>query len=188
MAKIKESEIVEQWSVLVEGAEGRQQEFYGLIEEQLKELQPPRLQISQEKVFPSLMRRFKGESKIFLIIKNKYFDGYIAHAGAEDYGKQLNISWYLVQRAGKFARIMSYLPGFLALPLYPLYAIYTFYEKFISRRVTFENMDLFDRNELSAFAGTVHHAVTSSSQVIASTVGFDFSKVDQKSKGFLNLN
>lgn len=188
MAKLKESEIIEQWSVLIGDGQGRQQEFYRNIEEILKEVGIPRVKINQEKVHPTFLRLIKGEFKTFLIIKNDYFQNYIAHIGAEDYGKQLNISWYLVQRPSLFARIMSYLPGFLALPLYPFYGIYTFYEKFISRRVTFANMDLFDRNELSAFAGSVHHAVTAGSSTIANSVGFDFSKVDQKSKGFLNLN
>jgi len=48
-------------------------------------------------------------------------------------------------------------------------------------------MDIFDTQELSAFAGTVHHCVLNGSENIAEAVNFDFSKVDRKSRGFLNL-
>jgi len=48
-------------------------------------------------------------------------------------------------------------------------------------------MDIFDRLELSAFAGTIHHAVTQVSEVISNAVGFDFSRVDLHSRGFLNI-
>jgi hypothetical protein len=83
MAKLKESEIVEQWSVLIEGAQGRQQEFYKMIENRLDELQPPKFSVAQEKVYPSLIRRIKGDSKLFMLIKSKYFDGYVVNVCAK---------------------------------------------------------------------------------------------------------
>ena len=187
MAKLKESEIVEQWSVLIEGAQGRQQEFYKMIENRLDELQPPKFSVAQEKVYPSLIRRIKGDSKLFLLIKSKYFDGYVVNICAQEYGKQLLIAWYLTQRPSKFMQFMSDLPGALVIMVYPVYLLIMLYDKITKRRVTLDNMDLFDRQELSAFAGTVHHCVVFGSENIADAVGFDFSKVDRKSRGFLNL-
>ena len=60
MAKLKESDIVEEWSVLIEGAQGRQQEFYKMIEARLDELEPPKLSVAQEVVFPNLLRMVPG--------------------------------------------------------------------------------------------------------------------------------
>ncbi len=187
MAKLKETEIVEQWSVLIEGAQGRQQDFYKMIEARLDELEPPTLSVAQEVVFPSLLRRLKGDGKLFLIIKSKYFDGYVVNVCAQEYGKQLLIAWYLTQRPSKFMQFMSDLPGALVIMVYPVYLLIMLYDKITKRRVTLDNMDLFDRQELSAFAGTVHHCVVFGSENIADAVGFDFSKVDRKSRGFLNL-
>jgi len=187
MAKVKESDIVEEWSVLIEGAQGRQQEFYQLIENRLDELQPPALSVAQEKVYPSLIRRLKGDGKLFLIIKSKYFDGYVVNVCAEEYGKQLLIAWYLTQRVSKFMQFMANMPGFIVFSIYPIYLLIKLYDKITNRRVTLENMDLFDRQELSAFAGTVHHCVLFGSENVADAVNFDFSKVDRKTKGFLNL-
>ncbi len=187
MAKLKESEIVEEWSVLIEGAQGRQQEFYKLIENRLDELEPPKLSVAQEQVFPNFLRRLKGDGKLFMIIKSKYFDGYVVNVCAEEYGKQLLIAWYLTQRPSKFMQFMANLPGFVVLVIYPVYLLIMFYDKITKRRVTLENMDIFDRQELSAFAGTVHHCVLFGSENIAEAVNFDFSKVDRKTRGFLNL-
>ena len=187
MAKLKESEIVEEWSVLIEGAQGRQQGFYQLIESRLDELQPPTLSIAQEKVYPSLFRRLKGDGKLFLIIKSKYFDGYVVNVCAQEYGKQLLIAWYLTQRVSKFMQFMANMPGFIVFSIYPIYLVIKLYDKITNRRVTLENMDLFDRQELGAFAGTVHHCVVFGSENIAEAVNFDFSKVDRKSRGFLNI-
>jgi len=187
MAKIKEDEIVEQWSVLIEGAQGRQQGFYQMIEDRLEELQPPTLSVGREKVYPSLLKRIKGNGKLFLIIKSKYFDGYVVNVCAEEYGKQLLIAWYLTQRPSKFLQFMVKLPGLLVTILYPVWMLLKFYDKIINRKISLENMDLFDRQELSAFAGTVHHCVLYGSENIAEAVNFDFSKVDRKSRGFLNL-
>jgi hypothetical protein len=187
MAKVKESDIVDQWSVLIEGAQGRQQEFYQMIEGRLDELQPPKLSVAQEVVYPNMLRRLKGDGKLFLIIKSKYFDGYVVNVCAQEYGKQLLIAWYLTQRVSKFMQFMSSMPGFVVVWIYPIYLCVKLYDKITNRRVTLENMDLFDRQELSAFAGTVHHCVLFGSENISEAVNFDFSKVDRKSRGFLNL-
>ncbi len=187
MAKLKESDIVEEWSVLIEGAQGRQQEFYKMIEARLDELEPPKLSVAQEVVFPNLLRRLKGDGKLFMIIKNKYFDGYVVNVCAQEYGKQLLIAWYLTQRVSKFMQFMANMPGFIVFSIYPIYLVIKLYDKITNRRVTLENMDLFDRQELGAFAGTVHHCVVFGSENIAEAVNFDFSKVDRKSRGFLNI-
>jgi hypothetical protein len=84
-------------------------------------------------------------------------------------------------------QFMSDLPGALVIMVYPVYLLIMLYDKITKRRVTLDNMDLFDRQELSAFAGTVHHCVVFGSENIADAVGFDFSKVDRRSRGFLNL-
>ena len=188
MPKFKENEIVEQWGVLIEGAQGRQQEFYKTIKERLDELQPPQLAVSQEKICSSLLNQLKGRNRIFMAIKSKYFDGYVVRVGAEDYGKQLNVSWYMTQTPSKFVQFLLNLPSLLFLLAYPVYILTAIYEKTVKKRVSLENMDLFDKDELSAFAGTVHHSVLYGSRYISEAVGFDFSKVDQKSRGFLNLS
>jgi hypothetical protein len=82
---------------------------------------------------------------------------------------------------------MANMPGFVVFSIYPIYLVIKLYDKITNRRVTLENMDLFDRQELGAFAGTVHHCVVFGSENIAEAVNFDFSKVDRKSRGFLNI-
>jgi len=49
-------------------------------------------------------------------------------------------------------------------------------------------MDIFDLEELTAYVTTVHHTLVAATKSVSETVGFDFTKVDTKSKGFLNIS
>jgi len=188
MAQIKDNEIVEQWSTLIEGAQGRQAEFYQLVEDRLEELQPPHIEISRQKIYPSLISQMQGSNRLFIVIKNKRFANYVIYAGAEDYGKQIQICWFLTTRLSKLTEWGANMPAVISWIIFPFWLIEALIGKITKRSIRLEHMDVFDSLELAAFAGTVHHAVTNGSQTISNTVGFDFSKVDQKSKGFLNLN
>jgi hypothetical protein len=187
MPKLKEDEVVEQWSVLIEGAQGKGSEFYQMIKDRLAELNPPALDVSAKDLYSSFIKRLQGDKKTFLLIQSKNFNGYILNVCAQNYGNQLLIAWYLIQRPSKLSQFLDKLPDLLLTVLLPLWLFLRLIEKIVIRKVLLEKMDIFDRLELTAFATTIHHAVTHASELIGNTVGFDFSKVDLHSRGFLNI-
>lgn len=48
--------------------------------------------------------------------------------------------------------------------------------------------DFLDLEDLTAYVSTVHSVVKDTVKEISESVAFDFSKVDQKSRGFLNIS
>lgn len=124
-----------------------------------------------------------------LIVENNKLSGLIMYVGARDYGKQLLVSWYLVEETSGLAHFRQILEmhWVVAMIFFPVYWAVKFIER-ITKRVSLENMGVFEAEELSAYTGTVHSAVIEASRIVAEEINFDFSKVDTKSRGFLNLS
>jgi hypothetical protein len=189
MAKIREEEIVDRWSVLIEEANGQGKEVFKLTEANLKDLDVPNIELVQKEISPSLMKRLKGKRRTFLVVKNSYLEGYLMYIGAADYGKQLSVSWYLTLESTGLGRLLAKLPWWLQILFFPLLILLAVYNIFRGKKsVSPANMDLFDLEELTAYVTTVHHALIDATKEVSQTVGFDFTKVDQKSKGFLNIS
>lgn len=188
MAKLKEEEIIDKWSVLIDGANGKGKELFKTVREKLKEIEAPKVEISEEEIFPSLIRKLKGEGRTFLVARNTYLKGYIMDIGVTDYGKQLFVSWYLTSEADATQKFLARLPWWIQIPLLPLVIFLSIYNRFRGKTVSPADMDIFDLEELTSYVTTVHHAVRDATKEIADSVGFDFAKVDQKSRGFLNIS
>jgi hypothetical protein len=190
--EIKESDILERWSYLIEGAEGRGEEIYKKTEENINRVQPPQVELKREKVAAEriLVSFLGGPERELLLVKNKRLKGYEVYIGAKDYGKQLMVSWYLVSKQGGLEKIREAMGGnilisiFLIFIFIPLAAI----QRFVKKSVSHATMGLFDYEELSAYTTTVHHSVLSSVGDLMTSLKQDPSKIDRKSKGFLNIS
>ena len=189
MAKIREEEIVDRWSTLIERANGRGREIFKLTQENLKDLAVPNIELVQKEISPSLIKRLKGKRRTFLVVKNSYLEGYLMYIGAADYGEQLSVSWYLTSEATGLGRLLAKLPWPIQILFFPLLILLAIYNIFRRKKsVSPADMDLFDLEELTAYVSTAHHALMDAAKEVSQTVGFDFTKVDQKSKGFLNIS
>ena len=189
MAKLKEEEIIDRWSVLIEGANGRNKEIFKSTERNLKDLDIPNIELAQKEISPSLMKKLRGKTRTFLVVKNSHLEGYLMYIGAADYGRQLSVSWYLTLEPSGLAKFLDKLPWWLQILFFPLLILLIVYNMFRRKKsVSPAAMDLFDLEELTAYVTTVHHALIDAAKEVSETVGFDFTKVDQKSKGFLNIS
>ncbi|MCD6226021.1 hypothetical protein J7J95_03030 [bacterium] len=191
MAKLKEEKILEEWSYLIEGAEGKSEQVFKLTEKNIDKVQPPQVELEREMIRPvgTLVGFFTTKKREFLVASNKYLKGYKIYLGARDYGKQLMVSWYLIGEAGvlaKLADIMAkhWILGFIFLPFYLIILLLQMIWK---KSVTLENMNLFDREEATAYITTVHHAVLEAVADIMKGLNQDPSKIDKRTKGFLNI-
>ncbi|GAG61797.1 unnamed protein product [marine sediment metagenome] len=63
MAKLKEEKIIDCWSVLIDGANGRGKELFKKVDENLKEIEAPKVEILLKEVSPSLMSKKRGEKR-----------------------------------------------------------------------------------------------------------------------------
>jgi len=188
MAKLKEEEIIDRWSVLIGEANGKGKEIFKKTQENLKETETPRIQIVQKIVSPSLIRKMRGEGKTFLVVQHTYLKGYLMYIGATDYGKQLFVSWYLTLEPSWIWKLIGSLPWWILIfflgILIPLMLIQALRRKIVAPG----DMDVFDLEELTAYTTTVHHALIDAAKEVSESVDFDFTKVDLKSRGFLNIS
>ena len=188
MPKLKEEEIIERWSALIPEANGRGKELFRRIKEILKEKEAPKIELGEKAISPSLIRRLKGEAKTFLLVQNSYLEGYLMFIGATDYGKQLFVSWYLTLEPSGAEKFIANLPWWAQIPLLPIVILFIIYRKFRKKAVSPADMDILDLEELTAYVTTGHHAVIEATREISQSVDFDFTKVDTKSRGFLNIS
>jgi len=130
------------------------------------------------------------------LIENEYFPGYEMFIGVRDYGKQLCVSWYLTGDASVIAKLFNLVPassGILMIFLSSAIAYY-YLLKFIFGRFLGgsgkpkASMDIFDVEELSAFVTISHRALLDSVEELMTGIDQDFSKVEKKSRGFLNIS
>lgn len=186
--RLKEEEIIDRWSVLIEEANGKGKEVFRIAEENIKELKTPNVKLARKEIAPTFIRKLKGEERSFLVAENTFLKGYLMYIGAVDYGKQLFVSWYLTLELTGIRKFLAKLPWLLLILLLPIVIPINIYQRFKRKTVAPADMDIFDLEELTAYVTTVHHAVTDATKEISQSVGFDFTKVDQKSKGFLNIS
>lgn len=191
MAKLKEEKILEQWSYLIEGAQGKGEQVFKLTEKNIDRVQPPQVELEREMIRPAgtLVGLLTTKKREFLVASNRYLKGYRIYLGAKDYGKQLMVSWYLIGEGGilsKIANIMAkhWVLGFIFLPFF---LIILAIQKIWGKTVDLENMNLFDTEEATAYITTVHHSVLEAVADIMKGLDQDPSKIDRRSKGFLKI-
>ena len=188
MIKLKEEAIIDRWSVLIDEAQGKEKEIFREMQKSLKEREIPKIEVAPKKVSPSLIRKLTGQARTFLVVKNTYLKGYLMYVGASSYGKQLFVSWYLTLEPGALQKFLAELPWFIQIILLPIVILVSIYNRFKGKTVRPADMDIFDLEELTAYVTTVHHALLDTTEQIAQSVDFDFTKVDRKSRGFLNIS
>lgn len=185
--KLKEDNILDQWTHLFPDAQGKGEKVFAEVKRTIGKTDPPHVDLKEKEVEGGTIRG--NEKKTMLTAENDRLAGFIMYVGARDYGKQLLVSWYLVEELtglSRFRRIIS-MHWILTLVFLPYYLGATVIEK-LTGRVSAENMGVFEREELSAYTGTVHGAVVEASRTVAEELNLDFSKVDTKTRGFLNLS
>jgi membrane-associated protease RseP (regulator of RpoE activity) len=160
----------------------------------------------------TLVGVLRSEKREFLVASNNYLKGYRLCVGARDYGKQLMVYWYLIaepvsliylirewiryhQKISLGVFLVGLILSFITKGIYPIFILWLPFLGYVTfacltskRSVLPQMMNIFDLEELTAYVTTVHHAVLDAAKEISESVGFDFSKVDQKSRGFLNIS
>lgn len=178
--KLKEEKIRESWSILIDGANGEGEKVLTGFIREIERVEAPYVHVTRKEVKPG--RGFIKKSREFLIVEHKVFDTYDMYIGARDYGKQLFVTWYLVEEPFSFLRLFkrNLIGAFWKLP-------FIFFGMFFGGGFASAS-NLFDSEELTAYALTTHHAVLASVKELMENRNIDFSKVDTKTRGFLNLS
>ncbi|MEM2613932.1 MAG: hypothetical protein QXO15_06875, partial [Nitrososphaerota archaeon] len=97
---------------------------------------------------------------------------YKIYVCARDYGKYLDVQWYLTCEPGFFNSLKkvvaaAYTAGMSSLLL---------------------SFDIFDQQDLIAFATSIHHSLLKAVEKLMLSLDQDPSKIERKSRGFLGIS
>ncbi len=168
----KEPEILENWSTLIGGAQGKADQMLADTKEEVVKSEAPKVELVQEMLGPTLSTIITSDSRKFLICTNKIglkFRSYKIFINAHDYGKNLFISWYLTHKPGAWETMLLLLPG-------------------AKQVLNIDQMSLFDRQDLNAYVMNVHKCFQKAMDKILVEFKIDPATIDRKTKGFLGIS
>ncbi len=181
--KIKQEKIVQQWTMLIEGANGFGEKVINDTIKLVEKVGAPNIHVSKQDRKPD-NHGFIKESREFLIAEHKLFDTHDMYISARDYGKQLFVSWYLLEEPISFWRRFKRDPLRTVLT-WPFFVIASIMHG--GGGDLFSALNLFDTEELTAYVTTVHHALKESVNSMMVEQKIDFTKVERRTHGFLNI-
>ncbi len=165
---LKEETILNQWSMLVDGAASRGSEVLDDIRSRLSAAKiPGRCTWSVEEVENGGM--FSKVRREFLIVRTEQFSDYRNYVGVRAYGTHLDLCRFLTVEPGFFKRELSK-------------AITGGEDRLLS---TPKNTLL--EQDLSAWVTVVHHCVLDAVKALMTRVGQDPAGIQRESKGFLQV-
>jgi hypothetical protein len=183
--KIKQEKILQQWSMLIVGANGQGERVITDTIRAIEKLEVPDIYVSRQERKPG--PGFIKTRREFLIAEHKLFDVYDMYIGARDYGKQLFVSWYLIEEPMTFWRRFKRNPirTIFAWPFIILMRMLAISQGGSGK--FFSSMNLFDTEELTAYVSTVHHALMDSVKAMTADQKLDSTKIENRTHGFLNI-
>jgi hypothetical protein len=168
---LKDEKIIDRWSMIVENGQGLTEQIYSDTETFVKESQAPGIGFERVQVRPSWLKGILGNERSYFMVTNTALDDYRMFIGARDYGNALDISWFLTCEPGFFSKKLS--------------SVLT---SGASDKALSLNLDIFQQQDLSAYATVVHHCLLKAVDKLMLGAGQDSSKIDRKSKGFLGIS
>ena len=173
LATLKKEEVIDNWSILIENGNGRAEDIFRDTNSFILETKAPAIAIKREEISPSMLKGVLGRKRDFLTVvdkRNIRLKPYKIFINARDYGKNLDVSWYLTFKPELWKRILA---------LFPFVSI-------VPKKLS--DLDIFDQQDLRAYATNAHHCVIKAVEKLMLSLGQDPAKIDRKSRGFLGIS
>jgi len=167
---LKDEVIIDRWSVIIENGQSNTERVYRETQGHLQLSNAPGVRGQRVRVRPGWLKGLLGVERDYLLVTSEALSDYRIYIGARDYGNSLDVSWYLTCEPGEFKRILS---GMLT--------------QGASERALSVNLDLFQQQDLHAYATVVHRCLLKAVEKLMAALHQDSSKIDRKSKGFLGI-
>lgn len=192
MAVVKKEEVVESWSILIGGGQGRPEEIFTNTDNFIAQTKAPNVKNERKKLAPGLFRGLFGAKRDFLVVtetSNPRLKPYQMLIGSRDYGNNLDVSWYLTYRLTFWERVLSLLLMIPALNLVLLpFAMLKGATRLAKEGKAGMDLDLFDEQDLRAYVTNAHHCLVEAVEKMMVDLRQDPSKIDRKSRGFLGIS
>ena len=173
LATLKKEEVIDNWSVLIENGNGRAEDIFRDTNSFILETKAPAIAIKREAISPSMLKGVLGRKRDFLTVidkRNIRLKPYKIFINARDYGKNLDVSWYLTFKPELWKRILALVP----------------FVSIVPKKLS--DLDIFDQQDLRAYATNAHHCVIKAVEKLMLSLGQDPAKIDRRSRGFLGIS
>ncbi len=171
--------------MLIEGANGQGERVLKDTVRAIEKLEVPDIHVSRQERKP--VGGFIKATREFLIAEHKLFDTYDMYISARNYGKQLFVSWYVLAEPIGFWRRFKRNPVRAVLGWPFLIIARAFSLSSGGSGVLYSDMNLFDTEELTAYITTVPHALVESVNAMMKDEKIDYTKIEKRTQGFLNI-
>ncbi len=170
---LRKDQVEDSWGILIENAQGKAEEVFHNAEVFIKGNNVPSLVMEKKSISPGFVKSVLGSARKFLVVVYKgnfRLKPYQVFVNARDFGNNLDVSWYMTFRPSLWQSFVSLIP----------------FVKVASQ--VLNDLDLFDQQDLRAYATVVHHSVQKSVDKLMLDLKQDPSKIDRKSRGFLGIS
>jgi hypothetical protein len=170
---LRNEQVIDSWSILIENAQGNAWEIFQTTDMNITESNAPDLKMERKSIAPGIVRGIMGAARDFFVVtdgRSMRMKPYKIFLNARDYGNNLDVSWYLTYKPTLLQAIMSLIPFVNIFPK------------------TSMDIDLFDQQDLRAYATLVHRSVLRSVEKVMFALNQDPSKINRKSRGFLGIS
>ncbi len=168
---LRKEQVLEDWGTLIENAQGRSNEVFQDTENFIEESEAPSLETWRDKMAPGIIGSFFGTKRDFLVVKDQQssmLKPYQIFVGVRDYGKNLDVSWYLTYRPSLLEALLSLFRS-------------------SGSAIALTELDLFELQDLTAYTTVCHHSTLKAVRNLMLALDQDPSKIERKSKGFLGI-
>ena len=179
---LREDKILEKWSVLIQNAQGKSKEIIEKTATTLEESGAPGVKAEMVRVFPKVAPGFfdsgffkslEKQGKDYLMTTNENIKSMRLLVGAQDYGSNLYVSWYLICEPSSLSKVFAAFSGKATDGGAKWTPVIT---------------NVFMEEELTAYTSLIHHCVLDAVEALMTSVGQDFSRVDRKTRGFMGIS
>jgi hypothetical protein len=170
---LRKDQVEDSWSTLIENAQGKAEGIFHNTEAFIKENNVDSLLMTNESIAPGFVKSMFGKAREFLVVvysESFKLKPYQIFVNARDFGNNLDVSWYLTYRPSIWQVVASLIP----------------FVKVASEAL--RELDLFDQQDLRAYATIVHRSVLKSVDKLMLDLKQDPSKIERRSRGFLGIS
>lgn len=161
MLSLKDGHIVRQWSVLLPNCQGEAPGLLATVEEILAAQEVPGLSWNQDSASTGFLKGLMGKRRDVLVVRNDKFSEWLVCVGAQDYGKYLNVTWYLTTSPKLLNRVRSAAAG----------------------ETLVDGLDVFDQQDVEAYIAVTRMAVVAATRQLAEKHELDLDRLERQTRG-----
>lgn len=161
MLSLKDGKIVRQWSTLLPGCQDEAPGLIKAVQDRLASFEVPGLSWKEESASTGFLKSMMGKRRDFLIVRSEKFSEWLVCIGAQDYGRFLDVVWYLTAAPKFLNRMRSAAAG----------------------EVLVDELDVFDQQDVNAYASVTRIAVQEATEELANKRQLDWARLQRQAHG-----